>query len=183
MKMETRKYNIEIEGASPLLINRFRDTQLETKIRRADVKQAELADKLYLLDNGKPYVPSAYLRNAMIEAGKQIQIAGKKKSTYSKVIGATLDIVEDCIPIKPPEYVPFSISAVNPMTRGRMMVTRPQFNKWSLAFTIIVPTDIPKDKLSQILAEAGQNVGIGDWRPQKKGRYGKFMVKKFETDE
>ena len=178
--METRKYEIEIEGITPLLMNRFRDAQLETKIRRADVKQQEIEDKLYLLDNGDPYIPSTYLRNAMIEAGKQIQIAGKKRSTYSKVIGATLDIQPDCIEIMPPDYVPFRISAVNPATRGRMIVIRPQFNKWSLKFVIIAPTDIPKEKLNEIIVEAGQNVGIGDWRPQKKGRYGKFLIKGFK---
>ena len=176
--METQKYEVEIE-VTDLLMNRFRDAQLETKTRRADVVNQEIEDKLYILENGNPYVPSAYIRSAMIEAGKSMQIAGKKKATYSKVLGATLDINPACIAIVPNKYEAFRISAVNPMTRGRMMVTRPLFKKANLSFSLIVPEEIPKIKINEILVEAGQSVGIGDWRPQKKGRYGKFIIKKF----
>ena len=34
--------------------------------------------------------------------------------------------------------------------------------------------------MKNILDYGGQYVGIGDWRPEKKGKYGKFIVTSFK---
>jgi len=58
------------------------------------------------------------------------------------------------------------------------MVTRPMFKDWKLSFEAVVLDDIPEEVFRNILDEAGRYVGIGDWRPAKKGMYGKFIVTK-----
>ena len=73
------------------------------------------------------------------------------------------------------------MSAVNPMTKGRMMVTRPKFDEWKLEFNVkFNEDDIPIEVMKNIIDYAGQYVGIGDWRPDKKGQFGKFITTKFE---
>jgi hypothetical protein len=82
------------------------------------------------------------------------------------------------------KYTPFRIASVNPMTKGRMMVTRPRFDKWTAQFTIILNDDgIPKEVINEILQQAGRYVGVGDWRPEKKGIFGKFIVTSFTEIE
>ncbi len=57
------------------------------------------------------------------------------------------------------------------------MAHRPMFDDWSLAFTMELDTDmITVDLLRQIVDDAGKRVGLGDYRPTRKGPYGKFVV-------
>jgi hypothetical protein len=174
------KYSVEIKGVSPLLMNRFIPEQLvETKVRRGNAKEVSVEDKLYLTEDGKPYVPSAYIRNSLIDAGKAVKIKGKGKSTYSKLLGSSLIVQPDVIIINSSTgWKPFTATAVNPATRGRMTVTRPMFKDWKLEFEVIMPDDINEEDFAKIFDEAGRYVGIGDWRPAKKGMYGKFIVAK-----
>jgi hypothetical protein len=117
----------------------------------------------------------------MVEASKQFKITGKGKSTYSKLTGSVLNVEEEYIPIQPSEYEEYRIAAVNPMTRGRMMVSRPRFNKWGAEFHIQILDDaLPVEIVNEIITQAGQYVGIGDWRPDKKGMFGKFMLTSFK---
>jgi hypothetical protein len=170
--------NIEIEGVSPLLMNRFMDKQIseKTKKRAGEMKDMDVTDKLYVL-NGKPYVPARYLEASLIEAAKQQKIAGKGKATYSKYVGATIHVEPEAVILEPGKWEPFSIAAVNPMTKGRMIVVRPRFNEWGLSFSIVCEDDdISTDTIEKILTYAGQFVGIGDWRPDKKGKFGKFRI-------
>jgi len=176
------KYSVEIKGVSPLLMNKFIPEQIvETRVRRGNAKDVSVEDKLYITEDGKPYVPSAYIRNSLIEAGKAIQIRGKIKATYSKLLGSSLIVQPDNIVINSSTgWEPFTVTAVNPTTKGRMMVTRPMFKDWKLSFEVTITDDINEEDFAKIFDEAGRYVGIGDWRPAKKGMYGKFVVAKLE---
>jgi hypothetical protein len=180
-----KNIKVEVEGTTPLLMNRFLDKQIAEKIkkRNAEVKEIPVEEKLYTI-KGKPYIPARYFEACMIEAAKQQKIAGKGKSTYSKYVGATVSVKEEAILIEPGDWEPFVISAVNPMTRGRMIVTRPRFNKWGCSFTVVCEDDdIAVDTMEKILAYGGNFVGIGDWRPDKKGKFGKFRIAEFKLAE
>jgi len=174
------KYSVSIKGVSPLLMNRFLPAELlETKVKRGSTKDVSVEDKLYVTEDGEPYVPSTYIRNSLIEAGKSIRIKGRGKSTYSKLLGSSLIVQPDNIIINSSTgWESFTVTAVNPTTKGRMMVTRPMFKDWKLSFEAVVLDDIPEEVFRDILDEAGRYVGIGDWRPAKKGMYGKFIVTK-----
>jgi len=174
------KYSVSIKGVSPLLMNRFLPAELlETNVKRGNTKDVNVEDKLYLTEDGKPYVPSTYIRNSLIEAGKSIRIKGRGKSTYSKLLGSSLIVQPDTIVINSSTgWESFTVTAVNPTTKGRVMVTRPMFKDWKLSFEAVVLDDISEEVFRNILDEAGRYVGIGDWRPAKKGMYGKFVVTK-----
>lgn len=61
------------------------------------------------------------------------------------------------------------------ISRMRVFTTRPKFNEWSA--TIKITYDDNVVELRQVdawLVEAGQNIGVGDWRP----KYGRFSVAK-----
>jgi len=181
MNEEQKKIEVTVEGTTPLLMNRFMDKSIDTKSKKRTGAMAEkdIKDKLYIYNN-KVHIPAVYFRNSLIEAGKQFKITGKGKATYSKIIGSTIDINPEMILLKE-DYVPFRIAAVNPMTKGRMMVERPRFNKWTATFEITLNDEaVPVSVTNEILSHAGKYVGIGDWRPQKKGMFGKFMITSFK---
>lgn len=180
--MEKKIVEVEVKGTTPLLMNRFLDKSIDTKSKRRTGSQPELEieDKLYLYD-GRPHIPAVYFKNAITEASKQFKITGKGKSTFSKLAGSTVEVGPEFIPILPGKYEAFRISAVNPMTKGRMMVTRPRFNDWRAKFQIILNDEgLPLETMNEIIQHAGNYVGVGDWRPDKKGMFGKFMITSFQ---
>ena len=68
-----------------------------------------------------------------------------------------------------------------PATKGRVMRYRPRFNEWGAKFNVLVNDDIlDVDTVHQLLNEAGLTIGIGDFRPEKRGPFGTFRVTKFE---
>jgi len=70
------------------------------------------------------------------------------------------------------------------MTKGRMMTERPKYNKWSASFEIVLNDEsVPVSVINEILEQAGKYVGIGDWRPEKKGMFGKFMITSFKQQK
>ena len=177
-----KEINVTIKGTTPLLFNRFIEASIDSDVKKrvGAVKVDDVKDKLYMIDD-KIYTPSTHIFGVLINAGKNFNIRGKKKSTYSKLIGSLVEVNPDAIVHKIQTWDIFSVSAVIPATRGRMIVKRPKMDNWELDFTLKFPEeDIPVEVVKNILDYAGQYVGIGDWRPDKKGKYGKFIVTRFE---
>lgn len=180
-----KEIKVTIEGTTPILFNRFRDVAIEgkSKKRTGAVASSDIEDKLYTDEKKKVVLPSVYLKNSLVEAGKQFKIVGKGKSTYSKLLASTIDISPFYIDFKSDKYEVFRISAVNPMTKGRMMTERPMFKKWSASFSVVINDEaIDSSIVNEVLEHAGKYVGIGDWRPEKKGMFGKFMISSFKED-
>jgi len=66
---------------------------------------------------------------------------------------------------------------VIPSTKGRIMRHRPRFDQWSASFTIRINEMIlPVDFVQRLLTEGGEQIGIGDFRPEKGGPFGTFNV-------
>ena len=174
-----KTYNITIQGTSPLLMNRpsalIGDISEDKKPHSGD-SQAEAEGRLYEVD-GKLYQPSTHLQGALVEAGKHKKVVGKGKSTYSKIVGYACEINPFEIIHKKQKWEVFSILAVNPTTKGRNLLHRPMLREWELDFEVTFDeTEVPESIMKELFDIAGRIVGIGDWRPAKKGRYGKFQV-------
>ena len=64
--------------------------------------------------------------------------------------------------------------------RKRILRTRARFDcPWSVVGVAdIDPEQVDQEKLTEWLATGGGRVGLGDWRPEKSGHYGRFDVEK-----
>jgi hypothetical protein len=175
-----KTYKITIEGITPLLMNRpsvmIGDISKDKKPFEDNPKgQAEM--KLYANTEGKLYQPSTHLLGALVEAGKQKKVVGKGKSTYSKIVGYSVAINPFEIEHEVQKWEVFSVLAVNPNTKGRNLLHRPMLKKWSLSFSVdFDETEIQVPIMHELFEIAGKIAGLGDWRPQKKGPYGRFQV-------
>lgn len=176
-----KTYDVTIEGVTPLLMNRpGQEIAEQSKERKhGNLTNKEMAEsKLYEID-GKIYQPSTHIQGALIEAGKHKKMMkrGSSKATYSKIVGYAVEINPFEIVHKHQNWEIFSILAVNPTTKGRNMLHRPILKKWALSFEVVFDdTEIAPSDMKELFDIAGRIVGIGDWRPQKKGRFGKFQV-------
>lgn len=178
-----KKISVEIRGITPgLLMHRFpMDGADEMSKRRTGVPawKEEAEKALYRDEQGVIYEPASHLEGALKEASKTLKIPGRRGATYSKLIGSAVSIDPDAIPHKIQEYEIDSRPVV--VQRSRVIRYRPLFKNWELAFEIIVADEqIPTEVIKQALDHAGLYVGIGDFRPGRGGKFGKFMVTSFK---
>ncbi len=177
----------EITGSTPLLVNRFHEeARLEATrgihARHTDWPEARVdaISRLYLVpedgvedEKRKPYFPAENLRQAVITAAGRQKI-GRRAATAD--MAGALWLEPDALPL----YGDWELDerpVVIPSTRGRLVRARPRFDKWSIAGTLHYDERLVDSRLVRTcLDEAGMYVGVGDFRPQKKGPYGRFTV-------
>jgi hypothetical protein len=79
------------------------------------------------------------------------------------------------------DYVIDSRPVVIPATKGRILRHRPRLDKWKISFQIDYDQNlITRDQLNRILVDTGQRVGLLEFRPEKKGPFGRFMISEFD---
>jgi hypothetical protein len=116
--------------------------------------------------------------------------AGRTKITTQKssLVPAAVALIELTCPLRGPDGEPKwevdSRSVVIPSTGGRIMCHRPRLDRWRVSFTLEVDTGMFSVPLvRQLLDDAGKRIGLGDFRPARKGPFGRFVVVKWETQE
>lgn len=189
--MNEIEIHITIEGKTPLLCNRFTDeaamkaTSGTSGALRGDqgTPRAQAETKLYRDVDGNLCIPQPNLFRCIIDAGKFFK-AGKSKVTTlkSSIIPACVEIEGVTIPLEHSDPWDVDIRPVrNPATGGRFLCYRPSFNDWKLSFVAVVDTSMIDTKLFRdIVDAAGKRIGLGDFRPDRKGPFGKFVVTKWE---
>ena len=183
--METVK--VTIEGVTPLILNRFHDaaqisattgTRASTSSERG-TPQEQATLKLYTGADDKLVIPQPNVLSCLTAAGKFFK-AGKSKVTTQKssLIPACVEIEGVDIPLvhKQPWRVDGRPVRI-PATGGRILCYRPMFDDWALTFNLTLDTEVMTVKLlREIVDTAGKRIGLGDFRPDCKGPFGRFKV-------
>ena len=87
------------------------------------------------------------------------------------------------MPLVPQDWVPDSRPIVN-AAGSRTIVHRPRFDKWELSFTLEVDQEeFSEDTARALVDSAGRKIGIGVFRPQRKGPFGRFVVAHWREEE
>jgi len=182
-----------IEGITPLLLNRFTDeaqlkaTNGSTGTYQKHLDPADDAEsRLYKDESGTIVMPQPNLLRCLIDAGKFFK-AGKTKVTTlkSSLIPACVTIEEMyCEIVSRKGWTVDQRPIRNPATGGRLLRYRPMFHDWLICFTMILDTEILSTKqLREIVDGAGKRIGLGDFRPDCKGPFGKFVVTFWEEQD
>lgn len=186
---------ITIEGVTPLICNKFTDAaamSATTGTRSAAIgdkgsPMEQARQKLYTSADGERFtIPQPNLFRAIIDAGK-FHKAGKSKVTTQKssIIPACVDLHGSEIDIIHNEPWQVDTRAVRiPSTGGRILAHRPRFDDWRLTFTVTLDTSVMSERtFRDILDDAGSKIGLGDFRPDCKGPFGKFKVTAWVREE
>lgn len=140
----------------------------------------EICEKaLYKNEEGEEIIPSPNLMSCIVEGGRFFK-NGKSKVTTQKnsLLYACVSIEDLEIPLKSKSGWKVDTRPIRmPSTGGRLLRHRPMFDDWELTFESEVDTEILSVGLfRQIVDAAGKRIGLGDYRPDRKGPYGKFVV-------
>jgi hypothetical protein len=180
------KLHIEITGNTPLLMNRFNIDEQQAKVKDKNLTPRETAKKVcYEDEQGRLFYPTTNIYACLIEAGK-FHKDGKVKVTTarSSLIPAGIMICGETIYFKEPKtWEVDSRAVVVPSTGGRIVCHRPRLDTWCLEFTLILDVKMFSPKFVRILVDdAGKKVGLGDYRPARKGIYGRFDVTNWQEE-
>ena len=175
-----------LQGISPLLCNRFTEEAQQkvsggtaAAIRGSQpVPRDQAAARLYIGADGKPVLPAPNLMRAFVDAGAFIKAGKSKLSTLrTSIVPAGLSIDELELPLSPGRWECDSRSVVIPSTGGRIMCHRPRFDEWRIVATLTVDDTLFSEGVIRELVDlAGSRIGVGDFRPARRGPFGRFRV-------
>ena len=173
---------VEITGQTPLLMNNPKSMidSAKSSVRQTTKKYDldEDAERLaYKKKSGELYVPSAAIKGTIVNAASYKKIG---KYAAKPIIAGGVFIMEEELGLKTKKYN-LDIRTVV-IQKARVVKARPKVDKWKLAFELRYNEKMIGDSLiiKDILDEAGERVGILDFRPQKLGSFGMFKVTKWQ---
>ena len=176
--------NVEIEGTTPLLMNKYNiENQLEQQAGRRISKQyvpEEEAEKSAYWGSGKKkelIIPANVIYASILNASSFHRINKKSAKTY---LAGGMRIEPFEISLGTDKYE-IDLRAVV-IQRNRVPKARARVDKWKAKFQIVYNDKLIGNSaiIKEVLMEAGERIGIMDFRPQKSGNYGTFKVVKFE---
>jgi len=184
-----------LRGVTPLLMNRMPDDQLlalHTREKRrftAPKEPREAAGmKLYRSADGSPYLPTENLMACLIAAGMYIKLDGKRQMStkQSTLLPGFLSVEDPYLPLLgqnrgPALWEVDMRQGRNPNGGEAVCVIRPRFDAWVVQVSLLVDTDsIAETVIRDLVDIAGARIGLCDFRPQRRGVFGKFRVDAWE---
>lgn len=197
-----KQIEIRVEGSTPLLMNRMPIEVLEG-LRDKTGKKAkyaprpkdpkdEAAPKVYQTEDGHPIIPTENLMAALIEAGKFIRLDGKRQLTTNQksLVPGILAIEEPFLlltngqPGKKPEWTVDMRQGKNPNGGEAVCIVRPRFNIWGFRFSLLLDDEqLSVDRTRELVDRALGSCGLCDFRPERKGIYGKSKITEWKVKE
>jgi hypothetical protein len=165
------------------------------KKKETDVSEV-LEKAAYRRDDGALGFPNTAFQNLILAATKGLKAPGKRsglgydiQGLFRVEPGGLLPVLRNGKPLK--DYGMDVRTAVNSNTRppARIVVARPMVElPWLIPFDVIwspewSPVEDFPQILRQLLQRGGQSIGIGAFRPERKGWFGQFEVTGFEAIE
>lgn len=177
--MSSKIIKVTIKGITPLLMHSFPMEPVEAIEKKTPDEQAELA-AYRLPPNGKfkrgeLYAPGVNMQRCLIAAAAFSK--GKGRASLQKNTAACVMISPENLGFALEDYERDTRPVVVPATKGRVLRHRPRLPQWELNFTIEYDDTLLKaTEVRKIVDDAGSRVGFLDFRPEKKGPYGRFSV-------
>lgn len=181
---------VELQSTSPYSQSRMHDAPKLDRETADAYEQRTWREKCTVNSDGEICIPAMALKQMLDASAKLlgIQIPGKGKSTYSKHFRAGVICESDvALGARKEDVQAVTINANADGVRGsgkRVKRTFPIVPEWKgIAKFVIFDDTITKDVFERHLTEAGRFVGIGRFRPENGGLYGRFRPTSFKWSE
>lgn len=185
--------NVEVTLTSKgngLLMNPMSDELLDelagVASKRPSDKDTPLIDraekKIIRGEGGVIGLPSTYILASLIHAGRYVKNGKDKISTATSTTLYEFFTLEN-------EFLPFENQNEewtvdkrrgvlnNAGKQVAVAIIRPRFKNWQTKFVISIDTEVMNTEVvKKIFEVAGTKIGVGDFRPAKKGPFGMFSV-------
>src|SRR5262249_37918786 len=142
--------------------------------KKTPAEQAEIA-AYRIPQSGNLYIPGVALQRAIV--GGAAFSKGKGRATLQKPVAACVFVTPEYLDLGIKEYEVDTRPIVMPSTKGRILRHRPRLDHWKVRFTLEFDDTLLKStELRRIVDDTGSRVGLLDFRPERKGPFGRFVV-------
>lgn len=193
--------SVKCRGVTPLLMNRMSESTLEglrTKFKPPKTKEIgktntprEDAEPKVYLHAGNPIIPAENLMACLICAGVFVRLDAKRQMSTAKstVLPGVFTLHDFVIPLTLADGNKSAIweadvrKGVNPNGGEAVAICRPRFDEWAFKFRATIDTnEIGENVIRDLIDKAGKRIGLGDFRPARKGIFGQFVVEKWDRN-
>ena len=152
-----------------------------TEQDEARLRELETMTSIWQTWDGIPTIPEAAFRACIETSARKLKegpmvregltVTETELFEYDTKLGETVEELA--------KTVQFTVGVV--VQRARVLRTRAKFDEWGAVFLLDVdPELVDEPHLDKWLAIGGKRIGLGDWRPEKSGKYGRFEVEEIE---
>lgn len=180
--MNLASCKFRITGIFPLLTHNPAGMQPNVnspKVKKIPTPEDEARTGLYLDDYGNYCIPSIAFRSALLNGLKGKKVG--RSSAVSVFQAAVFNVDEYSVLVDPDTDKPLSEYCIDTrraiVQRNGVLRSRPKFEKWGCYVHLEIDLDITNpQQVEEALNIAGQAVGVGDFRIEKRGMFGKFKA-------
>ena len=195
------RYRVRVRGLSPIICHNGAaglDTRSAANIEKAQIarkrgsdrteadevrlRELECYSSLYLDEGGAPTFPASAFRANIEAAARKLRQGAQVREgliveevevfDYDRTLGTT--------GVEVARNAQFTVGVR--VRQARVLRTRARFDRWAATFRVDTdPELVDREQLLVWLDIGGRRLGVGDWRPQKSGPYGRFEVESIET--
>ena len=196
------EYEVKIRGIKPIIQHNGAaglDTRSPANIEKAEIarkrgsnrtitdderlRELECQISLYLDESGAPTIPEAAIRACIETAARKMKQGPQVREGLIVTDIVSFDYDKERYGVTADELGKTAQFTV-PVKVGpaRVERTRAKFDEWELTFRLDTDEElVDQSQLATWLDIAGRRIGLGDWRPEKSGTYGRFETVSIEN--
>jgi hypothetical protein len=177
----SKRVSVSIKGMSPLLMHRFPMVPVEGLQNMPPEEQAMHAEYRDP-DTKELFIPGPAVQQCLVAGATYVK--GKGRGSAQKVVAASVLVMEERLGLGVKTYEIDSRPVVISATQGRIIRHRPKLAEWAVSFTITYDEKLLKEvDLRKVVDNAGSMCGLLDYRPSKKGPFGRFIVTEWTVEK
>jgi len=194
-----RKVRVLCVGVSPLMMDRMSDEVLESldtgvrlQIKKDRPVEEKAEEKIYRNSEGRIGLSPDMLLAALVNSGRNVKIGKKQVSTAATtMLFDFFQLKSDFLILtngrdgEEPAWVSDRRRGVSNQSKSptAVCIVRPQFPEWAFEATFTFDEKTAgRDTMMKLFKEAGSSQGLGSFRPNRKGRYGMFVVQEWHEE-
>lgn len=178
-RLDLQRLSIVLIGDSPLICHAWskkaREQMLDKQMKKARAKkdakdpQRDFEESLYRLDSGGYGFPAVAFKSAMVGACRFVEGVKMTEARGAfHVVGEMVPIEGEPTPRE--DMVRVGMGTADIRFRG-------EFKTWRAILDIQYNgAAMSAEQIVNLLNVAGFGVGVGEWRPERNGSYGRFHV-------
>jgi hypothetical protein len=179
-----RQIRVTVRGLTPYLMNSITSMEASSSAARQlnyDRDQEALKRLYWTEDKSSLAIPGVAFYRSLIRAGANYTVKGKLKMSAAMV--GCVAITPEFLPLNTIKYAIDTQSVL--VQKARVIRHRPKIWPWEVTFELHfrdewIPVPIMAKIGPEVIKTAGVLVGVGDFRPEKKGQFGQYHLIRFE---
>jgi hypothetical protein len=179
-KLSISRMDVTLVGDTPLIMHKWSEKakkeMLDKQMKKAKpAKEAKDPDRdfeesIYRMADGHPCFPVIAFKAAAVTACTSIGNITKVAARQAFHIDGEWALIKGSAPRKREDMVRVGMGTADIRYRGEFF---PWYTTLTIAFNDRV---MSAEQILNMLNTAGFGVGVGEWRPEKDGQYGRFHV-------